>query len=124
MNKEFTVVHRRQITVREGWGVEIVPLWGEREDGSEYVSEIETDVVRVAPDTIVYSSSDGVPCVQTASNFFVPVENFKDLPDLDTDDTHDLRTRWFATEYEARDHAEYTKSRFANPQPWESFVKL
>lgn len=39
-------------------------------------------------------------------------------------DTHDFRERLFTKESDAREHAEWTVSRFKNPQPWESFIQL
>lgn len=108
---------------REGWGVSITPLWDENEEtGAEWISDIFVSVVRLSPQTEVIIGN--TICAETEENFFVPMDNFQPLEDLWENDTHDLRDRWFATEREARDHAEYTERRFKNPAPWESFVKL
>lgn len=128
MGKTFTVHHTRDIEVEEGWGVHVTPIFEHEDDEPEYgrVSKIIVEVVRIAADEIVYTYG-GMPCVRTnegGTPLHVPVENFAHVDDITHDDTHDLRTRWFATEDAARGHARHTEERFANPSPWESFVDL
>ena len=111
-------------TYREGWGVSVCPIWAGEDENPECdrIAEIEVFVIRLHPDNgrLVGSAY----CMQQGDSPNVPVENFRPLDDLRTDDTHDLRDRWFATEDEARAHARYTAARWANPSPWESFIQL
>jgi hypothetical protein len=122
VNTEHTYSIERKY--REGWGVEIVAIWAGESDEPECdrISDIDVIVVRIHPDN--GRTVGGVYCMAAGDNFYVPVENFRQLDDLSQDDTHDLRTRWFATEEGARAHAKFTEERWANPSPWESFVTL
>ncbi len=115
------LVNTRNIKVEEGWGVDVTPIFSDEQDDS-HVADIDVTVVQITKDNL--EKIGGVWCVKLGENYHVPVESFKHLDKLWQDDTHDLRTRWFATEQEARDHAEYTLSRWKNPNPWESFVCL
>lgn len=124
----FTVTTTHEHTFTEGWGVSINAIWsGGDEDGPEYVSDIDVAVVRITADTVEVIGE--VPCVKldpTSPNnrTWVPVANFKVEAARQYDDTHDLRDRWFATEEQAKHHANYTLQRWRNPRPWESFVAI
>lgn len=105
---------------REGYGVAFVPVWDE---DTEQVSDVISVVVEISPRTVW--TIEGMACVADADGCMYPVDNFRELDDdLDVDDTHDLRDRWFATEDEARDHERDTMARYRNPLPWESFLQL
>lgn len=117
----FELTITRTITIQEGWGVDVVPIWA-GEDEPEGITDIEVSVVRI--DRAACHEVAGAWCVAAADKYWVPVENFKDLEDLQTDDTHDLRGRWFATKREAVEHADTVKARWRNPAPWECFVEL
>jgi hypothetical protein len=127
----FEVTVTKVHEFKEGWGVYVEPIYGfsdEEQERGEYVADIEVAVVRI--DREHTSVVGDVPCVHSESwpsNFFVPVNLFREVPDLTEDDTHDLRLRdlrlrWFATREEADEHAKYTMTRWQNPSPWESFV--
>lgn len=131
-NREFTVRKYRDIHVKEGWGVSITPIWDEKditdaETGEslgmeQFVSEIVVEVVEISEASVI--DINGTPSVFLSDNDHIPVENFKDFSDIEYDDTHDLRDRWFPTKEDAERHKEYTLNRFRNPQPWEQFVML
>ena len=114
-------VEEHEISVHNGWGVSITPVWDEDE---ESVHDIDVNVVEIRQDAVRIIGA--VPCVVIDEAFrtYVPVENFRKVPDLSVDDTHDLRTRWFATEREAREHAASVEDRWRNPEPWCAFVAL
>jgi hypothetical protein len=128
MGRKFEITVPRTYEFREGYGVHIDVIF--EDDDEHYYGERIHDIevtalpIREADVSIV----GGVPCVPVPDygSMFVPVENFQIMfaGDLANDDTHDLRDRWFETVGEAEAHAEYTRNRWANPQPWESFVKL
>jgi hypothetical protein len=138
----FELETTHTITVREGWGVDVMAIWAGADepihssetevddtyseiqmDEPTYISEIQVAVVHITP--AACKLVGGVWCVDTGDgSSWVPVENFRELEDLPQDDTHDLRTRWFATEREAIEHADTVKARWAHPAPWESFVEL
>lgn len=120
----FDVTTTRTRTFTQGWGVHVIPIWDTDDDGNDTgrISAIEVGVARIAADTVEIVG--GVPCVLDSSGINVPVENFATLNDLSVGDTHDLRTRFFETESEAREHAEWTQNRWDNPSPWESFVEV
>ena len=94
------------------------------DDESERVSDIEVYIVEISPENARIIG--GVACVFVGQNhnYGCPIENFLDVPDLTEDDTHDLRSRWFATREEAEGHAEAVKELWARPNPWTAFVKL
>lgn len=124
-NREFQVTVPRAYKFREGWGVAVDVIWeGEDEDGniSERVADISVFVTEIREDRVRIVG--GVPCVQVLEEYHMPVENFQEVEDLPYDDQHDLRTRWFATEEQARDHAEDVESTWRNPAPWQSFITL
>ncbi len=121
MNDEFTVQTTTDHTCREGWGVFIDPTWRE-EDDSETIAAIDVSVVHIAPDTV--RAIGGTPCVEIYEGTWCTVESFADRDDIPCDDTHDLGNRWFPTREDAESHATYTKDRWNNRQPWESFVSL
>lgn len=118
----FELTATRSIVVKEGWGVSVIPIW-DNDEGEQIdrIVEIIVNVVKISRETVTEFA--GAWCVMDGITY-VPVENFKELSDLTTDDTHDLRTRWFATEQEARAHAKSVEDRWNHPQPWESFVCL
>ena len=107
-------------TYREGFGVYVESVWSSDDRYRDSITDVETMIVRIAPDTIRVIG--GFACVWTPTIGDVPVENFLEVDDLTVDDTHDLRCRWFATEDEARDHAKNVDRKWRNPAPWESFV--
>jgi hypothetical protein len=115
---EFTLTHEVAETYHEGWGVDIIPIWGD----DERITEIDVMVVEI--DAGNARLVGGAWCMPAGNGYWVPIVNFRDESDLVYDDTHDLRTRWFATAKEATDHATYTRQRWDNPSPWESFVNL
>lgn len=124
MNRIFTVTVPRDYVFTEGFGVVVTPIF-EEDTGmyGERISDIDVEVVAIREADVKIIG--GVPCLPIPGwAHYVPVENFEEVPDLTEDDTHDLRSRWFETEDEANEHAEYTRNRWANPQAWESFVKL
>lgn len=120
--RTFTVQLTRTETYEEGFGVHVSPIWGGEDEEVDRVVDIDVSVVPIREDLV--SIVGGVACVQVYERAYSPVENFLHAEDLTQDDTHDLRSRWFATEQEAKDHAEYTLSRWAHPEPWCSFVQL
>lgn len=122
--REFQVTTEKVQTFREGWGVAISPIHaGEDADYPDAVVDIDVSVVRITEGDVAMIGN--VPCVASQDlGYWCPVENFRELADLTEGDTHDLRERWFATREEAEDHARYTKERFDNPSPWESFVRF
>lgn len=106
------------MTYKDGWGVHVTCIYDE-DTGS--VTDIEVAVVRLAPTN--EHVIGGALCARV-EDFYVPVDCFEDVDDLPYGDTHDLRTRWFASEREAQKHATYTLRRWQHPQPWESFVAV
>lgn len=106
---------------RDGWGVHVEPIWS-GEDEPEHVSDIEVALVQLAPtaEHIV----GGRICARVWQDAYVPMGNFQPLEDLTGDDTHDLRSRWFASRSEAEEYAAYVERRWRNPAPWESFVQV
>jgi hypothetical protein len=115
----YTVTTTTEHTFREGWGVFVDPCFDHETD---LVAEIDVTVVPITEAGTTISGN--VPCVAVWPGAFVPVENFANVPDLATDDTHDLRSRWFATEEEAREHAADVEQSWRHPNPWQSFVTL
>lgn len=110
-------------TVRVGWGVHVTPIWDvDEETDREWVSEIEVDVVKIDESTLLVHL--GAVCARTEDGYVVPADLFEDVPDLRYDDHHDLRSRWFATEEQARAHAQSVQSEWDSPAPWVSFVQL
>jgi hypothetical protein len=112
-------------TYRAGWGVAVNEVWSGDDDPTEHIEAIDVEVVRIDADAARIIG--GVPCVQTADEveqyaIWHPIENFRDLPDLTGDDSHDLRDRWFATEQEAREHAARVRREWDNPLPWQPFA--
>ncbi len=123
-NNQFTLTGPPTAqTFTEGWGVFVDPIFANEEYYSEgTIEDIEVSVVEINEAT----SSDfigGVFCV-SVDGMYVPIENFAKAEHLANDDHHDLRTRWFATEEEAREHANWVEQRWLNPEPWTSFVQL
>lgn len=116
----FELTTTRIITVRDGWGVVCVPIWAGEE--SEGIAEVEVFVVPIIRDNC--REIAGAWCVAADDNCWIPVEQFQELDELTQDDSHDFRTRWFATFVEATAHATSVRQRWANPAPWESFVAL
>lgn len=123
MSSEFSVTTQRTQTFRAGWGVSVVAVWsGDEDEGPERVADIDVSVVEIREDAVQIIG--GAPCIQIAANMYVPIENFRELPELSEDDTHDLRDRWFATEQEARAHAANVQRTWDHPPVWVSFVRL
>lgn len=116
-SKTFTRTTSRTREYREGWGVHVLTVHAADSDD---VAEIDVSVVRIADDTVTHLIG-GAWCV-ALDGYYVPAENFEDVPDLTRDDAHDLRSRWFATEEEARAWAHHVESRWARPEPWCAFV--
>lgn len=118
---------------RPGFGTVFEGVWQE-EDWGEKLADVVPYLVEINPETV--KDISGVAAVPIYGDdlavnnlgelgqviFWVPVENFKDVPELWQDDTHDFRTRWFSTKEEAEKHIEYTMKRYRHPQPWESFI--
>lgn len=125
---EFAVTSSRQIKLEEGWGVIWMPVWEGGEDMPSRIAEIYPYYGRIYPDTIEYRGGvPGIMCTSPtdeADQIFVPADSFEKVGDLTEDDTHDFRSRWFATEEEAKDHITFTLNRFNHPSPWESFVRF
>lgn len=125
MTREFTVSITRDYTFREGWGVYVEPLWAIDEDDNESIAEITVEVLPIRESDVVVVG--GAACLRLGQDAYVPVDNFERLGgpgEVEYGDTHDLRSRYFETEQEARDHAEFTEQRFRHPQPWESFIRV
>lgn len=122
-NKYFTLPSGKPQTFAEGWGVFVLPMFANGEYYSEdTIEEIEVSVVEInEANASNYVSTNF--CV-SVDGMYVPVENFAQVNDLNNDDHHDLRTRWFATEEEAREHARWVEQRWNNPEPWASFIQL
>jgi hypothetical protein len=125
----FELIATRKIVVKEGWGVDVTPIYADEDgDYDEKIVDINVSICHIVQENV--KEVGGAWCLGTQtlagkwSGFYVPVENFQFVPDLNEDDTHDLRTRWFATEDDARAHAETVKSRWEHPEVWESFVCL
>jgi hypothetical protein len=119
----FDLEVTRTITISEGWGVTCMPIWAADDDPPEHITEVEVFVAEITHERCELIG--GAWCVLVEDGqLWVPVENFQKLPELTTDDTHDLRTRWFATEAEAREHADWVVKRWEKPAVWESFVVL
>lgn len=117
----FTVTTTRTHTFRQGWGVFVDTIydWNEETNEPNGVSEIGPVVVCIVPDAVAIVG--GASCISTDFGW-VPVENFANVGDLTQDDSHDLRTRWFATREEAESHAAFVRSTWDNPAPWVSFI--
>lgn len=75
-----------------------------------HIAEVDGSVNKVTQDNYMQLNAIGMT-IESNTNYRY-------------DDTHDLRSRLFKTKHEAVAHMEYTLSRFKNPQPWESFVKI
>jgi hypothetical protein len=122
----FTVTTTHEHVIPEGWGVGFMVVW-EGEDEPGRVSDVDVFVMRIAPDTVTVIG--GAPCVRPEGGdergpWFLVVNFLTEEPDDLYDDTHDFRDRWFTTEQEANEHAEWTEKRWRNPCPWESFVQV
>lgn len=103
-------------------GVDFYPVCDPDED-SDRIVEVISSVSRIASDTVKIVGS--VPCIPLEDSVsWVPVSNFRASVDDSFGDTHDLRSRWFASEAEAREHVRWTMARWNNPQPWEVFVTI
>lgn len=124
MTKTFKVTQIIEHEFEGGYGVYFAPVFtGEDEPNPDAIVDVDGGIMRIAPHTV--REFGGALCVvEEDGKFGIPVENFQKLDDLWTDDTHDLRDRFFETEEEAKAHLEYTLERFANPAPWESFIQL
>jgi hypothetical protein len=118
MTDEFTVNVPR--TYRTGWGVAVLEIWSGEDEQPERITAIEVEVVRIGISNVRIIG--GAPCVSGGPDIWHPVDNFRDLPDLTTGDSHDLRDRWFATEQEAREHAARVRHEWDNPLPWQPFA--
>jgi hypothetical protein len=115
----FTLTKEVTETFDEGWGVDVVPIWDW--DIDEKISEIHVSVAEIKADFAKLIG--GQWCVSfDGKSLWVPIANFEHVDDLRSDDTHDLRSRWFETEAEARAHAGWVEKVWANPEPWRSFV--
>ena len=114
MSREFTLKREIVETFKEGWGVAIDPIFDE---DTERVVDIDFDILPITEQDAVLIGN--VWCVG-----HTPIVNFVDVEDLTQDDTHDLRTRWFAIEEEARTHALNVLETWQNPPVWVSFVTL
>lgn len=121
MSDTFELATTRTVTIREGWGVACVPIWA-GEDEPEAIADVEVFVVPITREACRLIG--GAWCVAADDNCWIPVESFQELEELWQDDSHDLRTRWFASFTEADAHATSVRQRWANPAPWESFVAL
>lgn len=121
----FTLTREVTETFDEGWGVEVIPIWVGEDDGPEQVADIDVMTYRItAQDARLIGGAWCVTQEMGGGLWGCPIANFLHAEDLPQDDTHDLRSRWFATEQEAEDHARSTIERWMNPEPWCSFVKL
>lgn len=97
------------------WGVLVDVYYADAD--TDQIDDIEVSVHELIPHDA--SEFEGV---RVTPSYYVPFECFRPLPDITYGDTHDLRTRRFETEQEARDHAEAVERRWRHPAPWESFV--
>jgi hypothetical protein len=125
MSKTFTV--NVPVTFQEGFGVACIAKCANCNpcyDDEGVITDIEVQVVPITKALVCIVG--GVPCVPLSSGgitvAYYPVENFRALTNLTADDTHDLRNRFFETEKEAQEHAQFVQRRWNNPAPWESFV--
>lgn len=124
MSDTFTVPVTTEVTVKARWAAIILPVWS-GEDEPERVSDIDTYVVEVSPETVKVVG--GAVCVALEGDTgFIPCDAGQWATDSPAryDDTHDLRSRLFDTKVEAEEHIKFTENRFAHPQVWESFVQV
>jgi hypothetical protein len=119
-----------RFTFHQGWGVSVLPICaGDDEPDPDRIVDIEVGVARITGQTVKLLGGQTL-CVpfdvdsSSDPQCWVPVDNFKPEHDWIGDDQHDLRAYWFATESEAREHAESVKRQWADPLPWQSFVTL
>lgn len=106
-----------KLSFKEGWGVSVTVIGDE-----DQITDISVSVVEITALNAVVVGN--ILCVKNEDNHAIPIENFDaDVPET-PNDTHDLRSRWFATQEEAETYARFTANRWRNPQPWESFVRL
>lgn len=121
---KFTVTVPRTYTFETGWGVWFLAVYDydEETDTEGGITDVDGGVVRIEASAVQIIG--GSPCVLIGRRMYVPVENFERIEDETNGDTHDLRSRFFESEDDAREHLDYTLKRWANPQPWESFVRL
>ena len=120
-NEPFTLTREVSETYRAGWGVSVSAVYESEYDDS--IADIDVEVVEITRERTQLVG--GAWCVPlSAPRSFMPVENFRDVEELTHDDAHDLRSRWFATEAEARAHAADVEVTWQNPEPWRSFVTL
>lgn len=124
MGETFTVTIPRTYTFETGWGVWLSAVYDfDEETNTEGgIADVDGGVVRIEASAVEIIG--GAPCVLIGSRMYWPVQNFERIEDQANGDEHDLRSRFFETEDQARDHLSYTLKRWANPSPWESFVRL
>lgn len=77
-----------------------------------FIEDIEPEIIKVLKSNYLILSEDVINKDETLNS---------DI--LNSDDTHDLRSRLFKTKKDAENHIKYTVDRFKKPQPWEVFVK-
>ena len=118
----FEIRYDKLIKIEEGWGVLFDPTYSES-DENDRVVDITPYLFEINRNTVkIYGN---VPCVESVKGISIaPVDLFKNLKDLDVDDTHDFRPRWFKNKADAVDYITYTVNRWNNPEPWESFVEM
>lgn len=119
----FTVSVTREVEVKAGWAAIVVPIWG-GEDEPEHVSDVETAVVEVSPETVKVVG--GAVCVAAGEGeMWTPCDAGQWADDsFVADDTHDLRSHLFETKAEAEEHAASVEQQFRHPLPWQSFVRV
>lgn len=93
------------------------PIWGcSEEEGysgvfePDYIAEVDGRIDKITAKNYLELNAIGMT-LETNSN---PVNG----------DTHDLRPMLFKTKAEAQEHLDWTLNRFANPAPWQAFVKV
>jgi hypothetical protein len=98
-----------------------MPIWS---DEDEAIADVEAVVYHVTPEAV--ETIDGDVYVKVGPDTYLPavVPHDEELGTLWEGDTHDLRSRLFDTEQEARARAEEVTYGFHHPEPWQSFVKL
>jgi hypothetical protein len=115
-----------QVDVPVGfWAVTFDAVWSAPCNSGKHTDCLEHGCLDNEPDRI--SEIDGAVTLVTKANY-----DTLNVVGLDVnsntseqyDDTHDLRTRIFVSESDAREHLEYVLNRFRKPQAWESFVRL
>lgn len=106
--------YTKSIYYKPGFGVTFIPIY-EDIDQTKLI-QVEGFVCEIGPNFIEVIGDK--PCVKTDAGFWVAVENFKELEDIDANDELDFRPRWFATYEEAYRYMRNALDMFHNPEQW------